>query len=190
MNKSIRIGLLCVVGLAQLSAPVSMILGQERVLREGSQYKFKTAPVDPYDAFRGRYVALSYENNFVPIEPTVLVEDGTRVCAILAVDSDGFARFDRIELRKPASGDYVETHALWTDEGKLYLDLPFDRYYMREELAPQAEIAYREHSINFGVHDAYVAVRVRKGSAAVEELFIDGKPIYEYLAEAPEQSEP
>lgn len=185
MTKSIRIGLLCVVGLVQLSAPVSMILGQERVLREGSQYKFKTAPVDPYDAFRGRYVALSYENNFVLIEPTFLFEDGTLVYAMLAVDPDGFARFDRVELRKPVEGDYIESRALSTYEGKLYLNLPFDRYYMREDLAPQAELAYREHSRAFGARDAYVAVRVRSGRAVVEELFIDDKPIYDFLAETP-----
>jgi uncharacterized membrane-anchored protein len=185
MTKPLGMALLCVVFLAQLSAPISMIFGQERVLRTGTQYKFKTAPVDPYDAFRGRYVALAFENNFVPIAPSVLIENGTRVYAVLAVDPDGFARFDGFELRKPASGDYIETHALWTDEGKLHLNIPFDRYYMREELAPQAELAYREHSSNFGVHDAYVTVRVRFGRAAVEELFIDGKPIYDFLAETP-----
>ena len=48
--------LLCLV---QTAVPLSMIARREFTLRNGRVYKFKTAPVDPYDAFRGRFVALA-----------------------------------------------------------------------------------------------------------------------------------
>ncbi len=41
------------VCLVQLAAPASMIWRHERTLANGLPFKFQTAPVDPYDAFRG-----------------------------------------------------------------------------------------------------------------------------------------
>ncbi len=37
--------------LAQLYVPASMIFRNERVIREGTAFKFKTAPIDPNDPF-------------------------------------------------------------------------------------------------------------------------------------------
>ncbi len=51
---------------------------------------------------------------------------------------------------------------------------------MGEHLAPEAERAYREHSIGAS-GDAYVTVRVRDGHAVVEQLYIGGKPAAEFL---------
>ncbi len=52
---------------------------------------------------------------------------------------------------------------------------------MEEELAPEAEQAYQRASIR-GQQKAYVTVRVGHGEAVLEELYIEGKPIREYLA--------
>ena len=60
------------------------------------------------------------------------------------------------------------------------LELPFERFYMEEELAPEAERVVRERSRG-GQRDAYIAVRVRSGSAVIEDLFVGGKPIREFL---------
>ena len=59
-------------------------------------------------------------------------------------------------------------------------DLPFDRYYMEEKLAPAAEAAYRQNS-GREKRDAYVVVRIRSGRAVIEDLFICEKPILEYI---------
>ena len=55
MNKrnGILLGLV-VVAAAQLAVPAWMIAGRELTLREGQVFKFRTRPVDPADAFRGR----------------------------------------------------------------------------------------------------------------------------------------
>ena len=53
---------------------------------------------------------------------------------------------------------------------------------MEEKLAPQAERAYIE-TTRRGAANTYVTVRIRSGSAVLEELFLDGKPIREALAE-------
>lgn len=61
MNRNLLLALLVVLAAAQLAVPASMIVQRETVLTQGRVYKFKTAPVDPVDAFRGRYVALRFE---------------------------------------------------------------------------------------------------------------------------------
>lgn len=53
---------------------------------------------------------------------------------------------------------------------------------MEESQAPEAEQAYREHSRR-ETRDAYVTVRVLYGMAVIEELYVDGKPIREFLKE-------
>jgi len=56
---------------------------------------------------------------------------------------------------------------------------------MDEHAAPAAEAAYREH--NRGeVRNVYVTVRVKDGNAVVEEFFISGMPIREFLRRSPE----
>ncbi|HUR30287.1 MAG TPA: GDYXXLXY domain-containing protein, partial [Saprospiraceae bacterium] len=47
--------------LVQLYVPASMIMESEKVLKEGKEFKFKTAPVDPTDPFRGKYVELNFD---------------------------------------------------------------------------------------------------------------------------------
>ncbi|MBK6341440.1 MAG: GDYXXLXY domain-containing protein [Flavobacteriales bacterium] len=49
------------IALAQLAVPAWMIAGRERVLSQGEVFKFKTAPIDPRDPFRGEYVRLDFE---------------------------------------------------------------------------------------------------------------------------------
>jgi hypothetical protein len=49
-----------------------------------------------------------------------------------------------------------------------------------EKNAPAAEQAYRENSRR-GQQNAFVTVRIRNGDAALEQLYIDDKPLPDYL---------
>ena len=49
--------------IAQLAVPCWMAYSMETVLLQGTPWRFKTAPVDPYDIFRGKFVALAVEQN-------------------------------------------------------------------------------------------------------------------------------
>ncbi len=178
--------LLGVAVTAQLSAPLAMIGQRELTLRTGAAFKFRTRPVDPYDVFQGRYVALSISNT-VPIVSGEY-DRGARVYAVIAVGPDGFATFTGLSPRAPASGSYVRTRVQWAvterDGMRATIRIPFDRYYLSEHDAPRAETAYREHSRR-GSQDAYLVVRVRNGSAVLADLVVGGKPIREFLASQP-----
>jgi len=64
-----RLIVFVLVAFAQLAVPGSLIWKREHTLRQGNVWKFRTAPVDPVDVFRGRYVALHFEVETQEISP-------------------------------------------------------------------------------------------------------------------------
>ncbi len=170
---------ICVV---QLAVPAKMIVDREVTLSRGEAFRFKTAPVDPYDFFRGRYVRLQLEAATVSGSDTGHFEHKDRAYAIIEEGADGFARFSSLEVERPGQGAYLRVRVGYHDGYKLHLELPFDRYYMEESLAPEAERAYRQHSRQAAA-DAFITVRVLNGRGVLEELYIGGKPVLEFLAD-------
>ena len=169
-----------VLSFLQFSVPVWMIANREMTLREGKPFRFRTAPVDPYDAFRGRFVALQVSPDFAPLPKDEKLAANKKVFAQLDEDNEGFAKIIAISTNRPGGSDYVACSVNSLTDSLVYLQFPFDRYYMDEHAAPAAEAAYREHSRE-EVREVYVTVRVKNGNAVVEELFIAGMPIREFL---------
>ena len=161
------VGLICL----QIIVPVSMITKRESTLRNGIEFRFKTAPVDPYDAFRGRYVALRVEVNKVGKPAGMDLKYGQKVFAQLATDESGLAKVSGILLEKPKNPAYLIATVAYPTGNDVTINLPIDRYYMEENAAPRAEQVYREHSRR-DKQDAYVTVRVMDGFAVVEGLYV------------------
>ena len=176
--------LFAVAVLLQLAVPASMIAKRERVLREGQVFKFRTAPVDPYDAFRGRFVALSLEERSVPLAPGQDFQRGQKVYALLAQDADGFAHYAGLSRTRPETEPFLATRIQYVNHTNAFLHLPFDRFYMEESQAPAAEKAYWEHSRRTN-RTAYIQVRIQNGFGVIEDLYLDGTPIRQYLAQQP-----
>ncbi len=101
MTMKVRLWLFAAMALLQLAAPASMIYSREHTLAKGEEFKFRTAPVDPYDAFRGRYVALSFDDNQAALAPGVTAVFGQTVYATIEVGGDGFAKFGVASLSPP-----------------------------------------------------------------------------------------
>ena len=142
MPRKFALPVFACVALLQLAAPLSMISRREMTLRNGRQYRFKTAPVDPYDAFRGRYVALGMRRAGVRVEDTTRFARGQRVFVLLGRDDGGFAVLDGIAQRRPRDRDYLSTRIRALSRTEVSVALPFDRYYMNEKLSFRAD--YRE----------------------------------------------
>jgi uncharacterized membrane-anchored protein len=173
--KSWRLLLFALVGLAQLAVPASLIWKREQTLRHGSVWKFRTAPVDPVDAFRGRYVALEFEAEGQTISPPPNFEYDQTVFVTLRQNADGFAEIDQVLPSRPAGDDFIEAQLRGTT-----VSLPFDKYWVTERDAPAAEAAYRAQSRR-DKQNAFCTVRVFRGDAALEQLYLDGQPLGEYL---------
>ena len=97
-------------------------------------------------------------------------------------DKDGFVEFVGLSEKRPQAGACIRVEVCLLGAGAYHVILPFDRYYMEESQAPEAELAYREHSRG-KTGDTYITVRVLYGMAVIEDLYVDGKPIREFLKE-------
>lgn len=162
----------------QIGVPASMIVRHESTLSGGEIYRFRCAPVDPVDPFRGRYVALDFDQSrFEGTVPDQIVV-GATAYARLDRDGDDFAVIDSLASVPPDDGDYLTVRLQHRSHDWVRLALPFDRFYMEESLAVKAESAYRNRT--FG-EQAWVEVRVRDGHAVLEELYLDGRPIREIV---------
>ena len=173
--KQWRLMVFLFVALAQLAVPASLIWKREQTLRLGSVWRFRTAPVDPVDAFRGRYIALEFEEEARQIAPPADALDGRAVFVTLRKTPEGFAEIDRISASAPPGDDFIQVQRHGTT-----VSLPFDKYWLTERDAPAAEAAYAAQSSR-EKRNAFVTVRVFRGDAALEQLYLDGMLLGEYL---------
>jgi uncharacterized membrane-anchored protein len=173
-----------VVALLQLSVPASVIWKREQTLRHGRVWKFKTEPVDPVDAVRGRYIALRLAGDAIPAAQQSESEQfpaDTTIYVLLKEDAEGFAEIERVSTT-PMKGDNVirtQAGSRWREKVR-HINFPFDRLWVSEKVAPEAEKAYLENSRR-DKENTYVTVRVREGDAALEQLFIGGESLADYL---------
>jgi uncharacterized membrane-anchored protein len=174
-------GCFALMATAQLAVPAWMIVSHEQTLRTGEVFKFRTAPVDPYDAFRGRYVWLRIEQDSLPVPPGAQWTRGQEVFALIETDTNGFSRLSELRATRPDGRPYLAVRVNWVVGQTANLRVPLDRFYMEESLAPAAEKAYREHT-RASERKAYITARIRDGSGVIENLWIDGVPIREFVA--------
>ena len=186
MNKHFKLLLWGGAVLAQLGVVAGMINTQETILREGVAYRFRAAPVDPYDAFRGRFVAVALQpRTVVWPEGCYQLHRHENFYVTLATGEDGFARLTGASLTRPSTGDYLRVRRGWqTGTNEVGLAYLTDRYYLPEDEAPRAEALYREHSLR-GQQDAYVVLRVRAGESVAEDLVVGDRSIRAWLHEDP-----
>ncbi len=164
-----RLALLALVCAAQLAVPLWMVRRAESTLSEGAIYLFRTAPVDPVDMFRGRYVRLGFSDLSVA-RASLNLRRGDAVYALLDRDAEGFARIVDVVREAPSSGDYLSVTVGSVQKEEISFQLPTDRFYMQEALAPAAERAYGR----LRGRPAWAEIRVRDGHAVISDVFIDG----------------
>jgi uncharacterized membrane-anchored protein len=171
------------LALVQLYVPASMILDREAVLATGKEYKFQLAPVDPNDPFRGKYITLHYTHNTFDIPDAQAWKSGELIYVELYRDPAGFARIRQVSKEKPRGPvDYIKTRVTYVateaHNNTLFIDYPFDRYYLEESKALPAEQAYAA-SLRDSSQVTYALVRIKAGKAVLEEVLIGGIPIRE-----------
>jgi len=188
MSRTLRIVLLLAGVVAQLTVPALMIRQYEDVLRNGDVFRFRTAPVDPYDAFRGRFVAVRIESNSVPAVDHVEFPRGTKTFIEIGEDDAGYAHFAGLAAARPKENAYLLGRVTHTWEGRTHLDVPVDRFYMAEADAPLAERAYWRNSLMTN-HTASILLRVKDGKGVIEDVLIGDTPISQFVEENRESLE-
>lgn len=195
MSTTLKVSLLGILAVLQIGATASSIVKYESVLRTGTLYRIPSAPVDPADPFRGRYVAvrptIAVRNPVPPEMQTALdrVNMGQTGYVVLATDEQGFARAAQVVEQRPGRGDYLEILRVWprwqnpaapnTPAVRDGYDLffSFDRYYMNAAAAPLAEERANRAMRADAQSRTWLNVRVKNGVGVIEGLFIDGVAI-------------
>lgn len=175
-----------VVVLIQLYVPAKMVWDSNAVITSGETFKFKTQPIDPNDPFRGKYVVLNYEADNITIEDEVDFEIYEPVYVTLQKDDLGFAVIKTVSKTAPNNtSNYViatidQVVPKKGDSTKIYVEYPFDRFYMEEHKAKPAEQTVAESSREEG-KTAYAIVKVKNGQAVIEDVMIDGVSVKEIV---------
>ncbi|MBO6532832.1 MAG: GDYXXLXY domain-containing protein [Muricauda sp.] len=184
IGKNTQIIAFVVLALAQLVIPANMIWQQEQLLEHGTEYKFKTAPVDPNDLFRGKYITLSYEASSFDVGNEMDWDHGQAVYVELTTDQKGFAKIASISHGAPDHTEaYVEGSILFVTRNgsnRVTIGYPFDRFYMEESKAQPAEVTYQTAQRDT-TKTTYALVRVKNGKAVLKNVLIDGVPIKELV---------
>lgn len=181
MNRKLKISLFAAMIVIQLAVPSWMMIRRELILSRGELYLFRTQAVDPNDPFRGKYIDLQYDTLLTNIHnPHGKFFEGDKVYALLGKDDLGFAYVKSISTRKPskkyafvkAKIDYISD---W--EGKVvFLEYPFQRFYVDEDAAPEVERRYFE-SLSDTTKETYAVLRIYYGDGVLQDVQTNGVSI-------------
>ena len=189
-KKKIIILVFILVALTQLYIPASMIWEKEDIIESGTEYKFRTAPVDPSDPFRGKYITLNYKDNTFKCTDESLWKKGDKAFVSLITDKDGFAKIGDVSKHKPEDNNsYLKAkigHVTQDGSNMLTVDYPFTRFYMEESKAGPAETLYQEVERDSSV-TTYALVVIKKGNAVLRDVLIDGVSITNRVKEVTEE---
>ena len=184
LNKKLLLPAFILVALFQLYIPAKMIWDREDVINTGKDYKFRTAPIDPNDPFRGKYINLSYTDNSIVVSEDQEWIPGESIYATVSTDTNGLAIISSISRNRPKKDlDFIKAKVGFITENnpkKLFIDYPFDRYYMEESKAYDAELLYRKVQADTN-KITYALVSVKKGEAVLKDVIIDGTSIRELV---------
>lgn len=178
-NKTIILGIFIIVALAQLAAPLSMIYEKEQVSIRGKEFKFKTQPIDPNDPFRGKYITLRFDQKDLYQSNPDDWEGIEYGYFLLVTDSNGFAEFETPLINQPQKGDYIKmklkSNYYLNNDSIFRYQIPFNRFYMNENEALNAEHEYRRVNRDKREENAYALVKIFEGEAVLKDVIIGGK---------------
>lgn len=166
--------------LAQIYIPATMIWNNERIITTGNEFRFRTAPVDPNDPLRGKYIDLSFSENSFVVTNINEWKAGDQIFVVLTTDEQGFAKILSVSKEKPENEmNYVAARIGFIRDESLriiHIEYPFHRFYMEESKALAAEQAYLE-STGDSTQVTYALVRIKDGDAVIRDVIINGVPI-------------
>jgi uncharacterized membrane-anchored protein len=182
-SRKITILAFVLLALVQIYVPAKIIINRTIVLNSGKEFKFRTAPIDPGDPFRGKYIDLYFNENSVAVQNTQSWARGETVFVVLTKDHKGFAKLTSVSKQKPKGAqDFLIAKAGYVNPGDstLSIDFPFKRFYMEESKAYDAELTYRRVSGDTS-QIAYAVVNIKNGESVLKDVMINGVSIKEMV---------
>lgn len=176
INKRYILPLFIILCLAQLYIVTSIIFKKETIISNSPVFKFKTAPYDPTDPLRGKYISLQFEQNRISVKNPSSWSINETAYITIENDNEGFATIDQISKTPPDINEYLEVSITNIRSDELVVRLPFDRFYMNEAKAYDAELIYNERSSD-STSITYALISIYQGDGVLHDVLIDGVPI-------------
>jgi uncharacterized membrane-anchored protein len=173
--------------LIQLALVAMLVVDRARILREGTEVKLATRPLDPRDFLRGDYVMLNYDISTLPagsLQNAPASGQNTPVYVKLAPKNGVHAALSVHRDPVAVTGNEVLIRGLvangttcGADEHSfcslLTLKYGIERYFVPEGEGRGIEKASREGKVTV------VAAVTGAGRAAIKRLLIDGQSVYD-----------
>ena len=179
---------------AQWYVPADMVLQSSNVISKGTLMRFKCAPVDPKDPFRGSYIVLNLDNRDFPLPPGHDFQMNEKVFVSFETDSAGFAQIKTVTKQKPRGMRDVlvtEIDYISKEDGKpvATLEFPFTRFYMDEFKAPKAERLYNDAMLTDSA-GTYAIVHIYYGKARISNVVVKGRLLTDWMLNKPAKITP
>lgn len=174
-------GVFLIAVAAQWAVPLVGVWQHERILVRGTVVRIRCTAPDPYDPLRGRFLAVAAEQTKFSKPVEMPVGRSVSVWATLTADAEGLSTIESLSLT-PVSGPTVIKLVArvpdWNREQEtVTLEWPFDRFYLNERLAVDAD---RRLAEVFSAGKRPVAVlRLLNGQAVLADLLLDGVSVGE-----------
>jgi uncharacterized membrane-anchored protein len=170
--------------LALLSIPLYLILRSESMLADTDHlYKFKPVRmVDPHDPLRGNYLVLNFPQQ-VEVDSNEHFSSGkNNIYVTVERDSLGYAHFNHGYKNKPQSPNYFTASTRFSrwDARHVWIEVPFDKYFIKESNAQLAEKVYLREMSDSNTN-MYLEVSIRDGESLLKDVYIDSIPLSEYM---------
>lgn len=176
-NKLPIISVFLLVALLQWLVPSVMIYNKNITDTSGTSFRFKVRPVDPAHPFAGRYMSLKYDQDYFIIKPGAIYNSGINLYVEIIEGVDHYAIIKDIAFEPfTHTTDYVKVTVQYSDQDRVYINYPFEQFYMKENKAKELDkhlvTLLRDTTIQ-----VYAEVILRNGDAVLKDVFVDDQPI-------------
>ena len=172
--------------LIQVALLGAMVVDRASILRNGTEVKLLTRPIDPRDLLRGDYVVLGYDISQLPAGPLQNQPVGSRTVFVkLAPNSEGLygavsVHAEAVPVTSPEVliRGRVAYGASCGPDSRAFCDKLQIRYNLEQYFVPEGEGKKLEEARNQRKLTVVAAV-LPSGRAAIKRLLLDGQPVYE-----------
>jgi uncharacterized membrane-anchored protein len=187
MNNKITFALFAVMLLAQWLVPSKLIYDSEKTSALGTTFKFRIRPVDPYDPFRGKYITLNFEDDQAVRDTLEDFVNDQSAFVLVEEDSMGIAKVKNVSNTIFLDGNYFEATVNYSTRlggdslQSVSLNFPFNKFFLEETVAPEAEVAYSETRND--TIPAFALVSILDGKAVLRDVIIRDSSIADVVKE-------
>jgi len=168
---------------ALIALPLYFILRSENMLADKENiYRFRpTRLIDPGDVLRGDYLVIDFPR-FVEYKGEGNTGRGAEAYVVVENDSAGYAHFMYVTDEKPSTSNYFTTKIQGnrTRSESVWIDVPFEKYFLNEDNAKLAEKLYEIEIRDTGTN-MYIEVAIADGESLLKDIYVDSIPLNQFL---------